>query len=221
MSKITIRIDGIEDEWKNLSKYINGTRSEFIRKCITDKVRRKDKLTELNRVLKEKEFELGLLEDDIAQIKSEMMDLREKQEQNLEDSLLIDDLLDTARKVATNERLTEQRLIAIANDKIDYKILLSRLRNEGYKIFDDKVDDMEVHKSKNGEILNSRIVQNKEKSSFDVMYNILKRNHNSKSRGKDIVQYLEENKEYYEQILGKYDDLDYELFKERVTKLHQ
>ncbi|WP_407454352.1 hypothetical protein [Methanobrevibacter sp.] len=216
--KITIRIDGIEKEWDELPYYLSCTRSEFIRECIVERVNKKDELTELQKKHKEKTHEKGLLDEEIIYLEKKMNELEELQQKNLKDEILINTLLDTCRTVANTEGLTEERVIAIANDKINYKVLINRLRDEGFKIKDIPDIQKSFTKDENGNQIPVKSYERKEKSSLESVTNAFKRNYNRQTMG-DPIKYLESEKERYE-TMCKNVGMTYDTFKKHLKKYY-
>lgn len=221
VDKISIRITGIEEEWEELQKYIVGTRSEFLRKCIVDKVKRRDELTELVNELKEKQLIAELASDDVRVTEEKIAHLKKQQSINAKNEVLIQELLETCRKVAHNEGLTEKRVMAIADDKIDYRILMGKLRDEGIKFSNDEKIEKRIVQSKDGESVEVKTYTRPEKSSFEILKSIFQRDYNSRGYKKDPINFLEENKDRYTKMCSNYDNLSYPSFKKKLKEIYK
>lgn len=219
--KTSIRLTGIEEEWEELTKHISGSRSDFLRKCIVEKVQCKDEHTELLKKLKEKKIEMEMLQEEVENLEKRLSTLQKQQSLNAKNELLISELLETCRTVAYNEGLTEKRVMAIANDKINYRLLINRLEEEGIKIVDGNENNTRLVETKNGDTATVKpYVAHREKSSFETLLSIFKRDYNHNGFNKSPIKFLDENKERYETMCSKYDNMSYASFKKKLKEYY-
>ena len=222
-NKISLRLNGIEKEWSELDQHIDCTKSEFLRQCIVKQCNKKDSLTEVKRDIEELYYEKKRIEEEILEKEELAEDLEKIYAFNANNRLVMDALLETCKTVAMNEGLTEERVIAIANDKVNYKILIKKLKDEeGITILDENKIKKQFVKTKDGDSVLVTTPFRKEKSSFEILYDNFMRRFRSDKTINDPIDFLEKNKEIYMKMCDKRPDITYKEFKNKLKtyKMH-
>ena len=215
-NKISIRMDGIEKEWSELDQHIDCTKSEFIRRCIVKQCNKKDSLTEVKREIEKLYYEKKKIEEEISEKEELAEELEKTYAFNANNRLVMEELLEICKTVAMNEGLTEERVIAIANDKVNYKILIKKLKEEeGITILDENKIKKQFVKTKDGDSVLVTNPRRKEKSSFEILHDNIMRRFRSDKTTNDIIDFLEKNKEIYIKMCDK-SDITYEDFKNKL-----
>ncbi|WP_405297878.1 hypothetical protein, partial [Methanobrevibacter sp.] len=112
-------------------------------------------------------------------------------------------------------------VMAIANDKINYHLLINRLKEEGIKIVDGNENNTRLVETKNGEIATVKpYVAPRKKSSFETLLSIFQRDYNNRGFNKPHIKFLDENKERYETMCSKYDNMSYASFKKKLKEYY-
>lgn len=204
------------NEWQELPNNINCSCSEFLRQCISKQINKSDKITELRKLLLEKENEKKIIDLEIKDIKESILNLENEQLQNENNQLLIYNKMDIIKKVAKNENgITEKRIITIANDEIKPFILIREAKKQGIKIID-------KDKQTNSRIINK--VESKpetKENNLLLLVNILNRNfkRQEKQFNNDKLKFLEHDKEHYKTMCEKkginYNDLKNYVIQEK------
>lgn len=204
------------NEWQELPNNINCSCSEFLRQCISKQINKSDKITELRKLLLEKENEKKIIDLEIKDIKESILNLENEQLQNENNQLLIYNKMDIIKKVAQNENgITEKRIITIANDEIKPFILIREAKKQGIKIID-------KDKQTNSRIINK--VESKpetKENNLLLLVKILNRNfkRQEKQFNNDKLKFLEHDKEHYKTMCGKkginYNDLKNYVIQEK------
>ena len=217
MNKISIRLTGIEKEWSELDQHIDCTKSEFLRQCIVKQCNKKDSLTEVKREIEELYYEKKRIEEEILEKEELAEELEKIYAFNANNRLVMDALLETCKTVAMNEGLTEERVIAIANDKVNYKILIKKLKEEeGITLLDENKIKKQFVKTKDGDSVLVTTPCRKEKSSFEILYDNLMRRFRSDKNTTDPIELLKKNKKAYMKMCDKYPDITYNEFKNKL-----
>lgn len=204
------------NEWQELPNNINCSCSEFLRQCISKQINKSDKITELRKLLLEKENEKKIIDLEIKDIKESILNLENEQLQNENNQLLIYNKMDIIKKVAQNENgITEKRIITIANDEIKPFILIREAKKQGIKIID-------KDKQTNSRIINK--VESKpetKENNLLLLVKILNRNfkRQEKQFNNDKLKFLEHEKEHYKTMCEKkginYNDLKNYVIQEK------
>lgn len=204
------------NEWQELPNNINCSCSEFLRQCISKQINKSDKITELRKLLLEKENEKKIIDLEIKDIKESILNLENEQIQNENNQLLIYNKMDIIKKVAKNENgITEKRIITIANDEIKPFILIREAKKQGIKIID-------KDKQTNSRIINK--VESKpetKENNLLLLVKILNRNfkRQEKQFNNDKLKFLEHDKEHYKIMCEKkginYNDLKNYVIQEK------
>lgn len=204
------------NEWQELPNNINCSCSEFLRQCISKQINKSDKITELRKLLLEKENEKKIIDLEIKDIKESILNLENEQLQNESNQLLIYNKMDIIKKVAENENgITEKRIITIANDEIKPFILIREAKKQGIKIID-------KDKQTNSRIINK--VESKpetKENNLLLLVKILNRNFKTQEKqfNNDKLKFLEHDKEHYKTMCEKkginYNDLKNYVIQEK------
>lgn len=204
------------NEWQELPNNINCSCSEFLRQCISKQINKSDKITELRKLLLEKENEKKIIDLEIKDIKESILNLENEQLQNESNQLLIYNKMDIIKKVAKNENgITEKRIITIANDEIKPFILIREAKKQGIKIID-------KDKQTNSRIINK--VESKpetKENNLLLLVKILNRNFKTQEKqfNNDKLKFLEHDKEHYKTMCEKkginYNDLKNYVIQEK------
>lgn len=204
------------NDWQELPNNINCSCSEFLRQCISKQINKSDKITELRKLLLEKENEKKIIDLEIKDIKESILNLENEQLQNENNQLLIYNKMDIIKKVAENENgITEKRIITIANDEIKPFILIREAKKQGIKIID-------KDKQTNSRIINK--VESKpetKENNLLLLVKILNRNfkRQEKQFNNDKLKFLEHEKEHYKTMCEKkginYNDLKNYVIQEK------
>ena len=179
------------NEWEELPNNINCSKSEFLRQCVSKQINKSDKITELRKLLLEKENEKKLIDFEIKDIKEQIFKLENEQLQNENNTILILNKMDIIKKVAENENgITEKRIKTIANDEIKPYILIRNAKEQGIKIID---EDKQTN-SKLKQVENEPATKEKQLRTIIKLFN---RSFNGQHTYKNKLDYLEHNKEHY------------------------
>jgi len=186
--------------WQALAENLeDGNRSRFIRDAIKNFVEKGDDLTELKKCLKIKEHEKELIEIEINEIKRQIVELEQIQEENINNEMFIIELIDKIKTIADNENgITEQRIKILANNKVDAKLLIGKAKSKGIKI----IKESERQTDKKGNPINvksyRRNTENKN-NPYASIIKIFNRNFNTEK-----AKYNNSRSKYYTANKDKY-----------------
>lgn len=191
--------------WQELGENLeDGNRSRFLRDAIINYLEKGDDLTELKKLLKEKEHQQELLNIEIKDIKKQIVELEQIQEDNINNEVFIIELIDEIKAIAESENgITEKRIKFIAKNKVDANILIGKVRQKGIKI----INEAEKQTDKKGNVINVKPYEPKEKNinpytsivkAFNRKYNTDKGKYNNSK-----LKYYNAHKDRYKKMVEK------------------
>ena len=134
--RTTIYVD--EDNWKELGKYIDCKKSEWIDKQIEKRIKQHDDVAEIERQMKEIQIMQNNLRNEfeiLSEQKDELLKQRELNDKNFE---LMGKAMHTIRIVATNQGYIEKTRVEYIANKFNLKVksLLEQIERENIVVKD-------------------------------------------------------------------------------------
>ena len=191
-----------------------GCVSQHLREHIHNYVNLDNNLNDLKLELNNKIIERDNLNLDIEMLQSKIKELETTLKENEKNNNLILELMETIKSVSNNEfnnnGITKDRLNAIANNKINPKLLIKECKKQGVKII------------KESEITNSNITENKKgvnKTPIETLarafFREFKNQHNQikyKGNKKAFLNDKSINKKYKAMCKNKVDFKEFETY---------
>ncbi|MBR2651741.1 hypothetical protein IKD48_03040 [bacterium] len=127
-----------KQNWNDLGKYIDCTKSDWINKVIERKVNQHDDVAELERKLKEIEIMQKNLQEEFEFLTDEKDAILKQRELNDKNFELIEQAMRTIRIVANNQGYVEQTRVEYIANKFNLKVqsLANEIKRQGIEIKD-------------------------------------------------------------------------------------
>ena len=127
-----------KQNWQDLSKYIDCTKSDWINKVIERKVNQHDDVADIERKLKEIEIMQKNLQEEFEFLTDEKDAILKQRELNDKNFELIEQAMRTIRIVANNQGYVEQTRVEYIANKFNLKVqsLMNEIKRQGIEIKD-------------------------------------------------------------------------------------
>ena len=136
--KIRTTIYVNKENWQNLHKYIDCTKSDWLDKVIERKVNQHDDVAQIERRMDEIKIMVKNLEDEFNFLSDERDAILKQRELNDKNFELIEQAMKTIRIVASNQGYIEQSRVEYLANKFNLKVksLENEIKRQGIEIKD-------------------------------------------------------------------------------------
>lgn len=136
--KIRTTIYVNKDNWQNLHKYIDCTKSDWLDKVIERKVNQHDDVAQIERRMDEIKIIMKNLDDEFNFLSEERDAILKQRELNDKNFELIEQAMKTIRVVANNQGYIEQSRVEFIANKLNLKVqsLENEITRQGIEIKD-------------------------------------------------------------------------------------
>ena len=136
--KIRTTIYVNKDNWQNLHKYIDCTKSDWLDKVIERKVNQHDDVAQIERRMDEIKIIMKNLDDEFNFLSEERDAILKQRELNDKNFELIEQAMKTIRVVANNQGYVEQSRVEFIANKFNLKVqsLENEIKRQGIEIKD-------------------------------------------------------------------------------------
>ena len=136
--KIRTTIYVNKDNWQNLHKYIDCTKSDWLDKVIERKVNQHDDVAQIERRMDEIKIIMKNLDDEFNFLSEERDAILKQRELNDKNFELIEQAMKTIRVVANNQGYVEQSRVEFIANKFNLKVqsLENEITRQGIEIKD-------------------------------------------------------------------------------------
>lgn len=183
----------------------SGNRSEFIRECIRNKINQIDTVTELKQEIRELEYQICIMQENLASKKQELGEILQRQTENADNELMIDTILKSIKTFnAKYGGITEAKIRGIVRedyaDAIPIQKILNRVKNDKEINIIDSMELLHASKAYNP------VEQEQEKTQEEIKQDKISKlkdnikrwfgnaNNNKLNSKKTVRQAIDENK---------------------------
>ena len=202
----------LQEFQKVVSNY-QTTRSDFIRKLIDNAINNSySNISELKQIRNEKIKERNILNNEIEQLNKEINLLLDKQQSNENNNNVLNELMETIKKVSISENgITRERIKIIGGDKIRHSLLINECKKQGIKI-------IKENERMNSKYLDETKHQEKERKQKPIikMYNAFLREFKGQRTYKEPIKLLNKREKKYKMMCDK-KGINYNEFKGMVN----